>query len=173
MKATEKFPSDSILVTFRTDTNNESETTENNESESAQTAKKGRNVKKKEAPQKKPTKMRGKAAFNEDDIDATKTVKETQKKTNKESVATTKRGRGKNTDNTTAEEKKILNSSETLNSNNMQNSTEDNGKKEDTEKEEAKYTKMLGSPKKLDEIHIKDEMGENNVMSTSVHEEEN
>lgn len=154
------------------DTNNESEEAENNESELAQTVKKGRNVKKKEVPQKKPTKTRGKAASNED-IDTTIVVKEAQKKTNKDALVTIKRVRGKVTENTT-EEKKVLNSSETLNSNNnIQKLLEDNDKKEDAENEEIKHTKTSGMSKKIDDVIIRDEINENNVMSTSVNEEEN
>ncbi|KAK1130604.1 hypothetical protein K0M31_018729 [Melipona bicolor] len=151
------------------DTNNESEEAENNESELAQTVKKGRNVKKQEVSQKKPTKTRGKATSNEDVIDTTIVVKEAQKKTNKE--VTLKRVRGKVTENAT-EEKKELNSSETLSNNNIQKLLEDD-KKEDTENEEIKHIKTSGMSKKIDDVIIKDEINENNVMSTSVDEEKN
>lgn len=154
------------------DTNNESEEADNNrnnESELAQTVKKGRNVKKKEAPQKKPAKTRGKA--NENVTDITKVIKETQKKTNKETIVTIKKGRGKVIENVT-EEKKVLNSSETLSSNNnIQKLLEDNDKKEDAEKEETKNTKTLGMSKKIDEMIIKDEIDESNEISSSVEKE--
>lgn len=159
------------------DNENQEIQNQSEETESIQT-KKGRNVKKKETLPKKVTKIRGKTAnrntdagSNEDDTDVTKTIKEIQKKTNKEfisSIATTKRGRGKTSEN---------NSSEILNSNNnvQKSSEEDIDKKLDSEKEETNkmYIKMSGTPKKTDEILvIKNQINENNVISTSVHEEE-
>ncbi|XP_017754279.1 PREDICTED: cylicin-1-like isoform X1 [Eufriesea mexicana] len=175
---------------------NESQDVQNNQPETAettQTSKKGRNVKKKEVPQKKATKMRGKTVNRNADIASNENdaVKETQKKINKDSVPTTKRGRGKkgiiittgkdeNTENTSEnapiEEKKVLHLSETLtSSNNVQKSSdEDNDKKQDLKKEETKNTKTLGTLKKTDEANmIKIEINENNVINTSIHEDEN
>ncbi|KOX69598.1 hypothetical protein WN51_05153 [Melipona quadrifasciata] len=148
-----------------------SETVDTNNEKLAQTVKKGRNVKKQEVSQKKPTKTRGKATSNEDVIDTTIVVKEAQKKTNKEALVTLKRVRGKVTENA-MEEKKELNSSETLSNNNIQKLLEDD-KKEDAENEEIKHIKTSGMSKKIDDVIIKDEINENNVMSTSVDEEEN
>lgn len=158
--------------------NQEIQNNQSEETESIQTTKKGRNVKKKETLPKKITKMRGKtinrnidAGSNEDNTDVTKAIKEIQKKTNKEfisSIATTKRGRGKISEN---------NSSEILISNNnvQKSSEEDIDKKLDSEKEETNkmYIKMSGIPKKTDEtLVIKNQINENNIISTSVHEEE-
>ncbi|XP_006607740.1 myb-like protein X [Apis dorsata] len=169
--------SSSELMQTSDNENQEIQNNQSEETESIQT-KKGRNVKKKETLPKKVTKIRGKTAnrntdagSNEDDTDVTKTIKEIQKKTNKEfisSIATTKRGRGKTSEN---------NSSEILNSNNnvQKSSEEDIDKKLDSEKEETNkmYIKMSGTPKKTDEILvIKNQINENNVISTSVHEEE-
>ncbi|XP_043797578.1 myb-like protein X [Apis laboriosa] len=169
--------SSSELIQTSDNENQEIQNNQSEETESIQT-KKGRNVKKKETLPKKIIKMRGKTAnrntdagSNEDDTDVTKTIKEIQKKTNKEfisSIATTKRGRGKTSEN---------NSSEILNSNNnvQKSSEEDIDKKLDSEKEETNkmYIKMSGTPKKTDEtLVIKNQINENNVISTSVHEEE-
>lgn len=156
--------------------NQEIQNNQSEETESIQTTKKGRNVKKKEIP-KKVTKMRGKTAnrntdgSNENDTDITRAIKEIQKKTNKEfisSIATTKRGRAKTSEN---------NSSEILTSNNnvQKSLEEDIDKKQDSEKEETNkmYIKMSGTPKKTDEtLVIKNQINENNIISTSVHEEE-
>lgn len=170
--------SSSELIQTSDNENQEIQNNQSEETESIQTTKKGRNVKKKETLPKKVTKMRGKTAnrntdagSNEDDTDVTKAIKEIQKKTNKEfisSIATTKRGRGKISEN---------NSSEILTSNNnvQKSSEEDIDKKLDSEKEETNkmYIKMSGIPKKTDEtLVIKNQINENNVISTSVHEEE-
>ncbi|XP_076182222.1 uncharacterized protein LOC143154199 [Ptiloglossa arizonensis] len=197
LKATGESPSLEALHT----SDSEIQDIENNQSErieSTQISKKGKNMKKKEetATQKKATKTRGKttnrnadSAAIEDDVDIANTVKDVQKKTAKENITATKKGRGKkginifvakdengeNSENTAVEEKKISDSTEMLvSNNNMQKSLEEDNNKEDSDTEDENYTKMSGMLKKTDEVlSINSEVNENNVMSTSVHEEEN